>query len=942
MDKHWISLCKVNRPDKNRDIWMLRLADAVGGVLVAPYFDKQKEQIHDNRLFVFCDDGPTEPGRIGFWEWEEFESEPGRWKTTSTYMEQASPVEVIVLDEVSNIEGVIMSLKSGLKIPSYAHGKIIFAAKNDTGFEGVLCDTGESLLRQRNPELVALRDDIYTLPYYKLSKSDIFEWKYEWESRKIYKYISLREPQKRIPIYPISETIKNIFLSSMGWPIFKAQAILKNDYLKFREALASIPKESILERVADTYGISIQEAQTYVDEFLQMVEKYMTVEDVDSAVITRILSKHGGLWQKCNDIAYNKWIADHANEVNTAQEELAALQHKVAQAENDVSSAKEKHGDILREVAEAQDDLCRLQAEIARYKILEKETVAAIREKIAGAQKNVAGFIADLSILLPQATSNESGWKYRHMLAIAPLARSGSGSVLFPARMHMLFRGIKGVYACTNPECSCAHTENGLTLGEVYFTDGNLTCKKCGSTVYELYNDRRCGSIFFRGFVLKQDFDDRKRTYLWHYPGMMNENEVQEILLFVPSADYQLPEKQGKNKIQPCYLDVCSGFVDFSDDSLDGSPGIRKLYYGEFTTKARPDILTFSTCPHCRHELGKRQLTSFSTRGNQSFFNLIKAQFAAQPAVPEKVGEPDRLPNEGRKILLFSDSRQRAAKLARDMSDASDATVARQLAAIAIDRMEHEVSEQSMNYIYDYFAMVAVEHHVQIFHDSENEKQRERLVEHGSIASKNYKRAKSRRQEYHPRFSIDNAPTQMKEQLLHFYCGGYNTLIDSAISWIEPTDEAKWNAIDALEDAGIDASEEEFMELFNAWILSTCDNAVILGHTIKDTTREKVRPNYVGYGVTKDSKFSTSIRKIMGWSDNDPISAKWNRILRKTFMDEGSESNGKYYIDLSRVKPRFDLSHTWFRCEHCSELTPYMLLNFGSFTQLSPSSTFPS
>ena len=511
------------------------------------------------------------------------------------------------------------------------------------------------------------------------------------------------------------------------------------------------------------------------------------------------------------------------------------------------------------------------------------------------------------------------------MLAIAPLARSGSGSVLFPARMHMLFRGIKGVYACTNPECSCAHTENGLTLGEVYFTDGNLTCKKCGSTVYELYNDRRCGSIFFRGFVLKQDFDDRKRTYLWHYPGMMNENEVQEIHLFVPSADYQLPEKQGKNKIQPCYLDVCSGFVDFSDDSLDGSPGIRKLYYGEFTTKARPDILTFSTCPHCRHELGKRQLTSFSTRGNQSFFNLIKAQFAAQPAVPEKVGEPDRLPNEGRKILLFSDSRQRAAKLARDMSDASDATVARQLAAIAIDRMEHEASEQSMNYIYDYFAMVAVEHHVQIFHDSENEKQRERLVEHGSIASKNYKRAKSRRQEYHPRFSIDNAPTQMKEQLLHFYCGGYNTLIDSAISWIEPTDEAKWNAIDALEDAGIDVSEEEFMELFNAWILSTCDNAVILGHTIKDTTREKVRPNYVGYGVTKDSKFSTSIRKIMGWGDNDPISAKWNRILRETFMDEGSESNGKYYIDLSRVKPRFDLSHTWFRCEHCSELTPYML-----------------
>lgn len=511
------------------------------------------------------------------------------------------------------------------------------------------------------------------------------------------------------------------------------------------------------------------------------------------------------------------------------------------------------------------------------------------------------------------------------MLAIAPLARSNSGSVLFPARMHMLFRGIKGVYACTNPKCSHSHTENGITLGEVYFADGNLTCKECGSTVYELYNDRRCGSIFFRGFVLKQDFEAQKRTYLWHQPGMMNEDEVKEIHLFIPSSDYRLPERQRQNKILPCYLDVFSGFIDFSDDSLEGKPGIRKLYYSSFTAKARPDILTFATCPHCRHELSKMQLTSFSTRGNLSFYNLIQAQFQAQPAVPGKTGDPNRLPNEGRKVLLFSDSRQRAAKLARDMSDASDMTASRQLAAIAINRMEQEVSEQSMNFFYDYFAMAAVENHVQIFHDSETEKQRSRLIEHGVQALKNYTRAKKRRLEYSPRFTIDNAPTQMKEQLLRFYCGGYNTLVDSALSWIEPIDAAKWEAIDALEEAGIEVTEDEFMELFNAWILSTCDTSVVLGHTISDVIREKVRPNYVGYGIDKDKQFSSDIRGIMGWDDNDSIAMTWGRILRETFMDEGQISNGKYYIDLSRVKPRFDLTHTWYRCERCSELTPYLL-----------------
>ncbi len=506
------------------------------------------------------------------------------------------------------------------------------------------------------------------------------------------------------------------------------------------------------------------------------------------------------------------------------------------------------------------------------------------------------------------------------MLSIAPLAKSSKGSILFPARMHMLFKGISGVYACTNANCSCSHTECGITLGEVYLSDGNLICPHCGSVVYELYNDRRCGALFFKGYVLA-DEGLHGNIYLWHYPGQVIDRRMKEIHLFIPDADFELPKKQGTNAIKPCYLDVKSGFIDFTDDASAGNPWMRKLYYCNYSSKGKPQIITFPTCPHCRHQLSTMQLTSFSTHGNQSFFNLIKAQFQMQPAAPGKDKEPDRFPNEGRKVLLFSDSRQRAAKLARDMSDASDILAARQLFAIAIKMMEEQTIEQSMNSLYDYLCLVAGQRHVQMFHEPD----RTKFADDCTTAINSYNRSVKRGREYTPRFTSANAPAQMQEYLLRLFAGGYNTLFDSATCWVEPTDQALFDAIDALEDSHITVTEDQLVEFFNAWFLSICDTNTAIGHTISDTVRMNVRQSHNGYGLSKDWSFSKSIREIMGWENDYEQELAWKRVMKETFLDSGQPDNGKLYIDLARVKPRFDPTHVWYKCEKCSELTPFVL-----------------
>ena len=201
--------------------------------------------------------------------------------------------------------------------------------------------------------------------------------------------------------------------------------------------------------------------------------------------------------------------------------------------------------------------------------------------------------------------------------------------------------------------------------------------------------------------------------------------------------------------------------------------------------------------------------------------------------------------------MLFSDSRQRAAKLARDMSEASDISAARQLFAIAIKTMEEQAVEQPMNSLYDYFCLAAGQHHVQIFHAPE----RIKFAEDCIAALNNYNRCVKRGREYAPRFTIANAPTQMQEYLLRLFAGGYNTLYDSATSWIEPTDQALFDAVDALEENNVTVTDEEFTDLFNAWVLSICDMSTAIGHTISDTIRLKVRPNYGGYGLDKNWSF---------------------------------------------------------------------------------------
>lgn len=79
---------------------------------------------------------------------------------------------------------------------------------------------------------------------------------------------------------------------------------------------------------------------------------------------------------------------------------------------------------------------------------------------------NASSFVELAKKAFPAAPKDIAEKATEVLLAIAPFAKNANGNVLYPARLHMLFRGMHGLFACANPRCTKSHTKLGF--GHVY------------------------------------------------------------------------------------------------------------------------------------------------------------------------------------------------------------------------------------------------------------------------------------------------------------------------------------------------------------------------------------------------------------------------------------------------------------------------------------------
>ncbi len=308
------------------------------------------------------------------------------------------------------------------------------------------------------------------------------------------------------------------------------------------------------------------------------------------------------------------------------------------------------------------------------------------------------------SALFPNLPDSERADAVEGLLAGLCAGRNAGGGAVLPIRAHMFFRNLQGLWACTDPACNAAPPRMPPgPVGSLYYAPA-LTCN-CGSRILELLYCEACGEVFVGGYrrpgnnsnewFLSPDHPDLEKS-----PDLVSlDRDYMRYAVFWPASNGLRPgriswvEKNIQRRWIEAHLVASEAKV-----AHGGNPHAVRgyLYYvpafhvpgGGFIDPASLNLLPQDRkrtiraypayCPRCDTSW------SWSDIGSPIRTQRTGFQKLAQVLSEVLVREAGRTDPHARKLVVFSDSRQDAAKLSAGMRFAHYRDVMRQALAAAL------------------------------------------------------------------------------------------------------------------------------------------------------------------------------------------------------------------------------------------------------------------
>lgn len=294
------------------------------------------------------------------------------------------------------------------------------------------------------------------------------------------------------------------------------------------------------------------------------------------------------------------------------------------------------------------------------------------------------------------------------LLALGSVAReSAEAAGLLPCRIHNFYRGLPGLWVCMDPECSeIAPEDRSGVCGRMY-SQPREVCG-CGSRVLEFYTCRNCGAAHARAHSDDVDMPNA----LWSEPGRrlkMPGIETAPLL----DLDLLLAQPRLTDVVELAEYDLETGRLN---PPVPG-PRSRTVYLRKDRTTpptgedgevdARAEVRgQFTPCAVCGETaaFGRTSVQDHQTKGDQPFQALVARQIQVQPPGPQEA--TSFAPLRGRKVLVFSDSRQVAARLAPNLQLYSLRDALRSLIVWGFDTLRQQPMVASMLNLGDLYVAV--------------------------------------------------------------------------------------------------------------------------------------------------------------------------------------------------------------------------------------------
>lgn len=314
--------------------------------------------------------------------------------------------------------------------------------------------------------------------------------------------------------------------------------------------------------------------------------------------------------------------------------------------------------------------------------------------------------------VFPNLAREEAQQVLANLVSAAFLARERENKLpLLPARYHLFARALEGAFVCLNTEHP-AHKQEGKPS---LFLNRQKFCEHCGSRVFELANCTRCGTSYLIG-------DERDG-------GQLPDSEFSPALPREANQTYLVQnsilygEEAEARKLSYFVLESLEAVTADEDALIEGEKGIE----GEPDEKTEDALL----CPRCgavsfpgesscgcgaplrkvsRVDMGKKRTLercvscSTYTKGGVIYRFLtgqdapvsVLAGTLYRDVPPAKEGTKEReYPGNGRKLLAFTDSRQRAAFFAPYLQRAQERQLRRRL---MVESLKHLSDEEPLRF----------------------------------------------------------------------------------------------------------------------------------------------------------------------------------------------------------------------------------------------------